>query len=64
MRLFSIVLVAAGAALGYYGHYISQSLTSQVSQFLNGTPSDKALYFYLAGVLSALAGAFLLFRRR
>jgi uncharacterized membrane protein HdeD (DUF308 family) len=54
-----IVLLALGLVLIILGVNASESFGSEVSRFFTGTPTDKAMWLLVAGVVSAVAGLFL-----
>lgn len=54
-KVIGLILLAAGAVLAYLGYAESQKLTSQVSQVFTGSPTNTAMYFYIAaGVLGVV----------
>ncbi|NIQ03596.1 MAG: DUF3185 family protein [Nitrospinaceae bacterium] len=63
-KIQGIVMLAAGAALLFWGYNISQSVSAKVSQALNGAPPDKAMVFMVLGGICALFGFFKLFKFR
>lgn len=63
-KLAGFVLLGLGAVLIYFGYTASQSLGSQLKQAWSGSMSDKAMWYYLAGAVSAAVGAFLAFTTR
>jgi hypothetical protein len=62
-KLFAIVLLLVGAALLYWGFDASDSFASEVSEAVEGAPSDKSIGLMVTGGLIALAGVFFLMRR-
>ncbi len=54
-----IALILAGVA-GYMGYSESQGLSSSLSSAFNGQPSDNVMLKYIAAVVLAAAGLFLL----
>ncbi len=59
-----VIMLAAGGALLFWGYNITQSVSSQVSQALNGAPPDKAMIMMVLGGLCAAFGFFKLFKLR
>jgi len=59
-----IVMLAAGSVLLYWGYSISQSISSKVSQAMNGGMPDKAIIIMVLGGLCAAFGFFKLFKIR
>ena len=59
-----IVMLAAGGALLFWGYSISQSVSSKISQAMNGAPPDKAMIIMILGGLCAAFGFFKLFKLR
>ena len=64
MKGMGSILLIAGAALGGWGYHLSQSLSSRVSQFLNGSPSDQAMWAFVAAAVCVGLGLFQLYRAR
>ena len=62
-KLFAIVLLLVGAALLYWGFDASDSLASEVSEAVEGAPSEKSIGLMVTGGLVALGGVFFLMRR-
>lgn len=63
-KVQGIVMLAAGGALLFWGYNITQSVSSQVSQALNGGPPDKAMIMMVLGGICAAFGFFKLFKLR
>ena len=57
-------MLAAGGALLFWGYNITQSVSSKVSQALNGAPPDKAMIMMVLGGICAAFGFFKLFKLR
>ena len=57
-------MLAAGGALLFWGYNITQSISSQINQALNGAPPDKAIVMMVLGGLCAVFGFFKLFKLR
>ena len=62
-KIVAIVLLLVGAALLYWGFDASDSFASEVSEAVQGAPSDKSIGLMVAGGVSALIGIFFLMRR-
>lgn len=56
--IIGIVALAIGIFLLVRGHDIAQSIGSQVQQVFTGAPSDRSTYFYIAGIVLVVFGAF------
>jgi LPXTG-motif cell wall-anchored protein len=63
-KIPSIAFLIAGIILLVYGLNASNSVSSSVSQAMNGTPSDKSIWLIVVGVIGILSGGFGLFFRR
>ncbi|MCZ6843452.1 MAG: DUF3185 family protein [SAR324 cluster bacterium] len=51
-RIIGLVLIAAGAIVGWLGWEEKQSLGSKLTETFSGSPSDKAVWMLIiAGVL-------------
>lgn len=57
-RVIGVILLAVGIVLALWGYNISQSLGSQLNELVHGSPSDKAVYLYVAGGVCAALGLF------
>ena len=51
-----IVLLLAGAALLIYGYNASNSMASETSEALTGSPTNKAMWMMIGGGAAALLG--------
>ncbi|MCH6580449.1 MAG: DUF3185 family protein [Nitrospina sp.] len=63
-KVQGVVMLAAGGALLFWGYNITQSISSQINQALNGAPPDKAMVMMVLGGLCAVFGFFKLFKLR
>jgi len=61
-KAISIALLTAGIILMVYGANASDSLSSGVSRFFTGSPTDKTVWLLVGGLVSAIVGFFGLFR--
>lgn len=61
-RLLSIGLIVAGVILLVMGIASSDSFSSNVSEVVQGAPSDKTIWLLIGGGLLTLAGVVGLFR--
>lgn len=55
-RAFSFALLAGGILLIVLGINASNALSSDISRFFTGSPTDKAVWLLAGGVLMALIG--------
>lgn len=55
-RVFSFALLAGGILLIVLGINASNSLSSDISRFFTGSPTDKAVWLLAGGVLTAVIG--------
>ena len=55
-KLISLVLIVGGGFLIYFGINAMDSFNSDVSRFFTGTPTDKAVWLLIGGVVAVLAG--------
>ncbi len=63
-KVQGVVMLAAGGALLFWGYNITQSVSSQINQALNGAPPDKAIVMMVLGGICAVFGFFKLFKLR
>jgi uncharacterized membrane protein YidH (DUF202 family) len=61
-RIVSIVLLVGGIALIVFGINASQSFVSDVSRFFTGSPTNKAIWMLIGGVIAAILGLYGTFR--
>lgn len=52
----SLILLVGGIALIVYGIGASDSLGSDLSRFFTGSPTDKAMWMLIGGVVATAAG--------
>ncbi len=57
-RTFSIALLAGGVALIVIGVNATKSFGSDVSRFFTGSPTDKAVWMLIGGIVAASIGLF------
>jgi hypothetical protein len=62
-KALGLALLVAGVILIITGYNASQSFSSDVSRFFTGSATNKAMWFLVGGVASAIAGSVLLNRR-
>jgi hypothetical protein len=60
-QAIGVIFIVVGIMLLVWAHDMAQSIGSQVKQVFTGAPEDRATYFYIAGVILVLAGAFQIF---
>ena len=58
----SAALLIAGIVLIIWGINASDSFSSDVSRFFTGSPTNKAMWLLIGGIVSAVAGLFGLMR--
>jgi len=54
----SIALLAAGVVLLIWGVNAANSFSSDVSRFFSGSPTNKAIWLVVGGIVAAVAGLF------
>lgn len=59
----SLVLIVAGIAALIFGIQSAESLSSEISEFFTGSPTDKSIWFLILGVVLLIAGLLGSFRR-
>jgi len=52
----SLALLAGGIVLIIFGVSASQSFSSDVSRFFRGSPTDKAIWMLVGGVVATIVG--------
>lgn len=61
-NIVGIVIFAAGIVLLVLGYNATQSLSSDVSRFFTGNPTDKSVWLLIGGAVAAIAGLVLAIR--
>ena len=56
-RLISLALLVGGIVLIIYGLAAADSVTSDVSRFFTGNPTDKTMWLLIGGVVASIVGA-------
>ena len=57
-KAISIALLAAGIVLIIIGANATKSFSSDVSRFFTGSPTDKAVWMLIGGIVAASMGLF------
>jgi hypothetical protein len=55
-KLLSVALLVGGVVLIILGVQATESFSSDVSRFFTGSPTDKAIWMLIGGIVAALAG--------
>ncbi len=63
-RAISIALLVVGIILLIMGLNAADSFSSEVSEAVSGTPTDRSMWLIVGGAAAAIIGAVGLFRRR
>ena len=58
----SLALLAGGIALMIIGINATNSFSSDVSRFFTGSPTDKAVWMLIGGIIATVAGLVLTLR--
>jgi hypothetical protein len=58
----SVALLVVGILLIIWGVSASESFSSDVSRFFTGSPTNKAVWLLVAGIVAAIVGLFGLLR--
>jgi len=61
-KIISLALLAGGIVLIVVGVNATNSFSSDVSRFFTGSPTDKAVWMLLGGVVAAVVGLASLWR--
>ena len=56
-RIIGLILTVVGIVLLVMGIMAFDSFSSQVSKFFTGSPTDRAVWLTIGGVVAILAGA-------
>lgn len=55
-RIVSLALLVGGVALIVIGINATNSFSSDVSRFFTGSPTDKAIWMLIGGIVAAIVG--------
>ena len=55
-KIVSLALLIGGIALMIYGIKATNSFSSDVSRFFTGSPTDKAIWMLIAGIICTVIG--------
>ena len=55
-KAISFALLAVGILLIVFGVMASTSLSSDISRFFTGSPTDKAIWMLIGGVVASIVG--------
>jgi len=61
-KLISLALLGGGITLIVLGVNATNSFGSAVSRFFTGSPTDKAIWMLIGGIVAAIAGLTMTFR--
>ena len=55
-KIISIVLLIGGVMLMIFGIQATNSFSSDISRFFTGSPTDKAIWMLIGGIVAAVVG--------
>lgn len=55
-RLLGLAAIVAGVVLLIFGFNAADSLSSEVSEFFSGNPSDKSMWMMIGGAVLVIVG--------
>jgi len=55
-KILSLALLVGGVVLIIFGVQATNSFSSDISRFFTGSPTDKAVWMLIGGVVAAVAG--------
>ena len=58
-KIIGLALVILGIGLAIWGYQLSTSITSEISEALTGSHTDKVMTYYIGGAISFFVGLFL-----
>ena len=61
-KLLSLAFLVGGIVLIIVGFNATHSFSSDVSRFFTGSPTDKAVWMLIGGIVAALIGLAMLWR--
>ena len=61
-KIFSLALLVGGLGLVIFGIQATDSFSSDVSRFFTGSPTDKAIWMLIGGIVATIVGLALTLR--
>ena len=61
-KIFSLALLVGGLVLVIFGIQATDSFSSDVSRFFTGSPTDKAIWMLIGGIVTTIVGLALTLR--
>ena len=58
-KIIGIALVVIGLGLAFWKYRLSGSVSSQITQVVTGSDTDKVMMFYISGAVCFVVGIFL-----
>jgi len=58
-KIFGLILVVVGIGFAIWGFQLSGSISSQVTQAVTGSDTDKVMSYYIFGAVSFVVGMYL-----
>lgn len=55
-KLISLAILAVGIVLVVFGVTAAESFSSDISRFFTGSPTDKAIWMLLGGIVAIIIG--------
>ena len=55
-KLISLAILAGGIVLVVFGVAATNSFSSDISRFFTGSPTDKAIWMLLGGIVAIIIG--------
>ena len=55
-KVVSLVIFAAGIVLVVFGVAATKSFSSDISRFFTGSPTDKAIWMMIGGIVAIIIG--------
>lgn len=59
MKVIGLALIVIGIGFAIWGFQLSDSVSSQITQALTGSDTDKVMSYYIFGAVSFVVGLFL-----
>ena len=61
-KIISLILLIGGVVLMVLGVQATHSFSSDVSRFFTGSPTDKAIWMVIGGLIAAVMGLAMMLR--
>lgn len=58
-QIVGIALIVIGIGLAIWGYQLSDSISSEITEAITGSPKDRVMTYYIGGAVCFVVGLFL-----